>query len=191
MIAKQSGRAPETANWVMQAVVALVCLGIPVLVTYMAPVTVLEYRKTATGVNATIVRYVLLAVPWRTQHVANVTRLRADVTEEFRYKNTKENRMKDRVGHTNLATGQVALISDGPEVIVQAQPGLAEELSAEFDAFAASPTAEPVRRTVYASWSLTYILGGAMTGLFAFYVFGASMAMLNFLRKRVTAVRSR
>lgn len=164
----------------MQAIVALVCLGVPVLVTYMAPVTVLEYRKSDAGVDATVVRYVLLAVPWRTQHVANVTGLRADVTEQFRYRNTKENRMKDRVGHTNLATGQVALMGDGPEVIVQAQPGLAEELSAEFASFAAAPSETPVRRTIYASWSLTYILGGAMTGLFALYVFGASMVTLKF-----------
>jgi hypothetical protein len=169
----------------MQAIVALVCLGVPVLVTFMAPLTTLEYRKSASGVDATVVRYVLLAVPWRTQHVTNVRELRADVTEEFRYKNTKENRMKDRVGHTNLATGQVALMGDGPEVIVQAQPGLAEELSAEFDAYAAASTPEPLRRTVYASWALTYILGGAMTALFALYVFGASMAGLSVLRNRI------
>lgn len=173
------------ANVIMQAIVALVCLGVPVLVTLMAPVTVLEYRKSSAGVDARVVRYVLLVVPWRTQDVANVQSIRADVTEQFRYKNTKENRMKDRVGHTSLATGQVALVGDGPEVIVQAQPGLAEELSAEFEAFAAAPADTPVRRTVYASWSLTYILGGAMTALFALYVFGASMATLSFLTKRI------
>jgi hypothetical protein len=182
---KQPVTGSPAATWIMQAVVALVCLGVPVLVTFMAPVTTLEYRKSATGVDASVVRYVLLVVPWRTQHVTNVTALRADVTEEFRYKNTKENRMKDRVGHTNLATGQVALMGDGPEVIVQAQPGLAEELSAEFAAFAAAPSETPVRRTVYASWSLSYLLGGAMTGLFALYVFGAIMAALNVLRKRI------
>jgi hypothetical protein len=171
---------------ITQAIAALVCLGVPTLVTFMAPVSVLEYRKSATGIDVRIVRYVLLAVPWRTQEIAAVSGLRADVTKEFRYKNTKENRMKDRVGHTNLATGQVAIMSDGPEVIVQAQPGLAEEIVAEFDAFAASENPAPVRRTVYASWSLTYILGGAMTALFALYVVGAGLAVLNFLRKRMT-----
>jgi hypothetical protein len=174
---------------ITQAIAALVCIGVPLLVTYMAPVSVLEYRKSATGVDLRIVRYVLLFVPWRTQEIASVTSLRADVTKEFRYKNTKENRMKDRVGHTNLATGQVAIVNAGPEVIVQAQPGLAEEIVAEFDAFAASANSEPIRRTVYASWSLTYLLGGAMTGLFALYVVGAALATLNFLRKRIAALR--
>lgn len=166
---------------ITQGIAALVCIGVPLLVTFMAPVSVLEYRKSGSGVDVRIVRYVLLAVPWRTQEIANVSELRADVTKEFRYKNTKENRMKDRVGHTNLATGQVAIVSGGPEVIVQAQPGLAEEIVAEFDAFAASSDPAPVRRTVYASWSLTYLLGGAMTGLFALYVVGAIAATIKFL----------
>lgn len=168
---------------ITQAIAALVCIGVPLLVTFMAPVSVLEYRKAGEGVDVRIVRYVLLFVPWRTQDIANVREFRADVTKEFRYKNTKENRMKDRVGHTNLATGQVAIVSTGPETIVQAQPGLAEEIVAEFNTFAASSDPAPVRRTVYASWSLTYILGGAMTGLCALYVVGAALATLNFLRK--------
>jgi hypothetical protein len=42
-----------------------------------------------------------------------------------------------------------------------------------------------VRKTVYASWALTYVLGGVMTALFALYVVGVSLAGLNALRKRV------
>lgn len=187
VLAKPPSPVSRTATVAMQIVVGVVCLVLPVLVTLMAPVTVLEYRKSAAGVDVGVVRYVLLFVPWRTQHVANATAVRADVTQEFRYKNTRENRQKDRVGHTNLATGQVAILGDGPEVIVQAQPGLAETLSAEFTAFAAAPSETPVRRTVYASWSLTYILGGAMTALFALYVFGASMAVVVFLKKQISS----
>ena len=189
---KGQAKLPPATSWtgvlITQAIAALVCLGVPLLVTFMAPVSVLEYRKSETGVDVRIVRYVLLVVPWRTQDIAGVSAFRADVTKEFRYKNTKENRMKDRVGHTNLATGQVAIVSAGPETIVQAQPGLAEEIVAEFDAFAASadPAPTPVRRTVYASWALTYLLGGAMTALFALYVFGATMAALNVLRKKIS-----
>jgi hypothetical protein len=114
---------PAQTTWsgilITQAIAALVCVGVPVLVTLMAPVTVLEFRKTEARVDVGVERYVLLFVPWRMQLVVGVKELRADVTKEFRYKNTRENRMKDRVGHTNLATGQVALMGDGPEAICE------------------------------------------------------------------------
>jgi hypothetical protein len=168
---------------IAQSVAFLGCVIVPVMVTLMAPVTVLEYRKTGTEAQVLIVRYVLLFVPWRTQEIAGVTEIRADVTERKVLKDTKENRRKDQVGHVQLATGQVAVLGAGPPAIVQAQPGLAEDIAAEFAAFAASPEQGPVHRTVYASWALTYVLGGAMTALFALYVVGVTLAGLNAVRK--------
>jgi hypothetical protein len=59
------------------------------------------------------------------------------------------------------------------------------KLSANFQAFASSPSNTPVRRTVYASWALTYVLGGVMTALFALYVVGASLAAFKFVALRL------
>lgn len=181
---------PKTAfqNVFVTQAIAIICFVIvPGLVTLVAPRSTLEFRQSGDGVDVTVQRYVFLVVPWRTQIVAHATDIRADVTETTRYKDTRENRQKDRVGHTNLATGQVAILSAGPDVIVQAQPGLAEAIAAEFKAFAAAPSQTPVRRTVYASWVLTYVLGGVMTALCALYVVGASLAALKYILKKLRA----
>jgi hypothetical protein len=146
-----------TGTVIAHGVAFLGCVIVPVLITLMAPVTVLEFRKS--GPETSVIDRKVL-------------------------KDTKENRRKDQVGHVQLATGQVAIMSAGPNVIVQAQPGLAEEISAGFEAFAASPDQGPIRKTIYASWALTYGLGGAMTSLFVLYVIGVIFVGLNAVRRR-------
>lgn len=168
------------------AVVAFVL--VPVAITLMAPITDLEFNRTESGVQAIVRRYVLIGFNWKTVVVPGVTDVRADITAEKRYTGTREERRKGQKG-VRLATGQVALLNSGPEVIIQAAPELATEIAAKFDAFAGDGSTDDeansldgssLKFRVYASWGLSYVLGGIATGFAALYVFGASMKILLF-----------
>ncbi len=101
--------------------------------------------------------------------VAGVTDVRADITAEKRYTEPREERRKGQKG-VRLATGQVALLNSGPEVIIQAAPELATEIAAKFDTFAGMVQRDveangvnesSLKFTVYASWAFRMCSAGS------------------------------
>ena len=128
-------------------------------------------------------------IPWKTEEVSNVSGLKADVTSEKYYQDTSENRRKGNTG-ISLATGQLVILNSGPEVKVQADPDLAYDTVEEFNEFVASKTTEPLDIPIYASWALSYFLGGAATFFCMLYVFGtlATFVMFPFKMNRSKTV---
>ncbi len=144
---------------ITQAIAILVFVIVPVVLTLMAPLSNIEFRKSEAGISATVVRYTLMFIPWRTERFEKVTGIRADITEAKRYQGTSEERRKGQKGY-RLATGQVAILhagptEAGPEAIVQADPDLAKQIVTQFDDFKASESTGPLTFAVYASWSLS------------------------------------
>jgi hypothetical protein len=179
---------------ITQAIAILVFVIVPVVLTLMAPLSNIEFRKSEAGISATVVRYTLMFIPWRTERFEQVTGIRADITEAKRYQGTSEERRKGQKGY-RLATGQVAILhagpkeagpeEAGPEAIVQADPDLARQIVKQFDDFKASESTGPLTFAVYASWSLSYILGGIATFFTALYILGAALAIVTFPLKRM------
>ncbi|MDX1926462.1 MAG: hypothetical protein SFV81_08090 [Pirellulaceae bacterium] len=174
---------------ITQAIAILAFVIVPIVLTLMAPLTNIEFRKSETGISATLVRYTLMFIPWRTEHLEQVTGIRADITKGKRYQGTTEERRKGQKGY-QLATGQVAILHGGPkeaglEAIVQADPDLANQIVKQFDDFKASESTGPLTFAVYASWSLSYILGGIATFFTALYILGAVLAIVTFPLKRM------
>jgi hypothetical protein len=199
---------------ITQAIAILVFVIVPVVLTLMAPLSNIEFRKSELGISATVVRYTLMFIPWRTERFEQVTGIRADITEAKRYQGTSEERRKGQKGY-RLATGQVAILhagpkeagpkeagpkeagpkeagpkeagpeEAGPEAIVQADPDLAKQIVKQFDDFKASESTGPLTFAVYASWSLSYILGGIATFFTALYILGAALAIVTFPLKRM------
>lgn len=175
-------RGSAIRNLVITQAIAMVCFVVmPVVITLVVPFTDLEFQRTGSTAAVSVRRYVLLFVPWRTQRVENVTEIAADVTPEFRYRDTSENRRKGVSNVTRVATGQLVILGDGPEVVVQAAPELTASVTARFERFLAANNPEPVKIPVYASWNLSWLLGGAVTFLCALYVAGSIAAVLKFL----------
>ena len=178
------GSVGKNSSWssvaITQAIAIVVFVVVPIVITLVAPISTLEFQKSGAATEVVLRRYALIFVPWRTERVENVKRLRADITEEVHYANTAENRRRGRKG-TSYATGQLAIIGDGPEVIVQAAPELSKEISARFDQFAKGAGAGPETIPVYASWGLSYVLGGVVTFLCGLYLFGATVAVIQYL----------
>jgi hypothetical protein len=157
---------------------------VPILITLMVPFSTVEFRHDVTGPTVIVTRFALVAVPWRTIQIENVTRVRADVMPDRPYRGTREEQRRGARG-TSYGTGQLAIVNDGPEVIVQAAPELAKDIAAQFDRFVTAKGSEPIVRSVYASWWLSYVFGGVVTGLFALYAVGVVLAILSFLLKLV------
>ena len=163
---------------ITQAIAIVVFVVVPAIITLIVPFTDLELRHTGAGATVTVKRYVLMFIPWQHKQITNVKALRVETTPEFRYQDTAENRRKGRAGAVSLATGQLVVVGDGPEVIVQAAPEIADAIAARFNRFLAAKASAPVTIPVYASWWLSYVLGGTVTALAAFYVICACLALL-------------
>lgn len=169
---------------ITQVIAAAAFLGVPIIITLMVPFTDLEFRRARDGANVSVTRYVLMFIPWQKTEVANVRAILSEVTPEFRYANTAENRRKGRAGTISLSTGQLVIVSDGDEVIVQVAPEKAKGVSDQFKRFLGDKSATPVMIPVYASWSLSYLLGGAVSALAAFYAICAFLAVVTYPFKR-------
>lgn len=173
---------------VTQSIAVVGFVLVPLLITLMAPLSTIMFEKSGAGTTVVVHRYVLMFIPWQTERIDNVTRIHADITPEKRYRDTRENRRKGNIG-TRLATAQLEIVGDGPEVIVQADPDLAKNVAARFDAFARNAAAPPEKIEVYASWGLSYVLGGVATFLCGFYLLGATIAVLQFVWKAMRRAR--
>ena len=172
---------------ITQAIAITVFVGVPIVLTLMAPFTDLEWRRTGQTASVTVTRYMLMVVPWRTRTYEGVQELRAEITDEKYYENTSENRRKGRAGATSLSTAQLVIVTArGDETIVQVTPEMAEPVEADFKRFLAAANPEPETYEFYASWWLSYVMGGVATFFAAFYIFGAVAAMVTwpFKRKR-------
>jgi hypothetical protein len=188
-----SNAGSKTANTsvksrvITQAIAVIVFVVVPILITWMASLTRVDFAKTESGTTATIQRYVLIFIPWQTERVAGVSKVEADITPAKYYRGLRSERRNGRTG-VRLSTAIVTIIGDGSEVVVQTAPELAKNIPKQFDEFVASESNEPLTLQIYASWSLSYILGGIATFFCAFYIFGAIVASSIFVIKKFTAV---
>lgn len=169
---------------ITQSIAVAIFVILPTVITLMVPFTNLEFKKAESSITATVVRYVLIFIPWKTEQIENVSGLRADVTAAKHYQGTSDERRKGQTG-VRVATGQIVILSDKPEAIVQAAPDLAKQVVKQFDEFKSSESAGPLKVAVYASWALSYILGGVVTAFCALYLFGAAIAVLLYPFKKM------
>lgn len=126
---------------------------------------------------ATVDRFLLMVIPWKHEKVVGTLSVQADVTEAKRYRGTVEERRKGQKG-VRLATAQIVIVSGGVETFIQADPELAKRVEKEFAEFLQSNSADELSYEIYASWWLSYVLGGIATSFAVFYVFGATAQIL-------------
>jgi hypothetical protein len=181
---RRSILATVRSHLVTQAIAVVCFVVVPVVITLVAPLSTIVFERTGSGTDVIVHRYALMVVPWQTERIDQVAQIRADVSSQFRYGNTAENRRKNRVGTVSYATGQVAIIGVGDELIVQAAPDLARSIAAQFKDFVADKNATTLSIPVYASWALSYVLGGVVSALCGLYLLGSLAAILRFLLGR-------
>jgi hypothetical protein len=169
---------------ITQAIASVVFVGIPILLTYMAPLTSLRFDKTEQGMEAKVDRYLLMVIPWKHEALVGIDAVRAEVTAEKRYRGTSEERRKGQKG-VRLATAQIVLACGGLESAIQANPDLAKKVEKEFAEFKQTDAASQLNYEIYASWWLSYVLGGIATSFAVFYIFGASVQIILTVTKKL------
>jgi hypothetical protein len=171
---------------VTQLIASVVFVGIPVLLTFMAPLSSLGFQKTEQGMKAEVDRYLLMVIPWKHETLVGVQSVKAEITAEKRYRGTAEERRKGQKG-VRLATGQIVIVAGGMETKIQTDPELAKRIEKEFAGFQQTESANELSYEIYASWWLSYVLGGIATGLAVFYVFGATAQIILSVTKKLFA----
>lgn len=66
---------------ITQSIAVVFFVVAPILITLMAPLSTIEFEKSGAGAVVVLHRYILIAIPWRTERVENVTRIRASPTK--------------------------------------------------------------------------------------------------------------
>jgi hypothetical protein len=179
----QTNPASFKSILVTQMIAVVVFVGVPVMLTLMAPLSSLRFQKTEQGTSAEVDRYLLIFIPWKHETLVGVQAVRAEITAEKRYRGTSEERRKGQKG-VRLATGQIDIVSGAIETSIQADPVLAKRIEKEFVEFQQTESSGELSYEIYASWWLSYVLGGIATSLTAFYVFGATVQIILSVAKK-------
>lgn len=164
-------------TFITHGIASVACVAIPILVTVVFPVTTIELQR-GDGVSATVTRYALLFVPYRTEYIPQVTGVVTDVMT---------------VSYRGVDVSEVQIIiSHGDEkAMIQSATGLSEVTTRQVWEYLFHSGNAPPQKMVYASSWSTYVLGGVMAGLCALYVVYVALALLTYpfkLLKSATAV---
>jgi hypothetical protein len=162
---------------ITQAIAVVGFVIVPGLVTWIAPRTTIQLATVNQQPKADVVKYIFLWVPYSHVTIAPLESARSIVTAADRHI-SREERRRGRTG-VLLADGSVLLAGGGQETQVQSTPTAAPLEAKEISAFIAAPESAPKLMTATAGWQMTYLLGGTMTALAAFYCLGACLAIVK------------
>ena len=167
---------------ITQSIALVVCLGVPAIVTWMAPRTTIHLQKVDELSIAEVTRYIFLVLPLPTVEIKPLQQAESIVTpEKKRTHLTSEDKRRGRKLGTTMADGSIKLIGKDRTYQVQSTPQAAPIQAKIINAFIADPEAAPLAMTATAPWPLTYLLGGIMTGLAAFYSLCLLLATIRWL----------
>jgi len=163
-----------TSIIITQAIAIFGFLVVPAAVTFVAPRTTIELQRREDHVSATITKHILLVVPIRKFTIESVVEAESHVVAAKYGYSTNSDRLRGRKVE-QAADGSIWIVGRDSKCQVQSTSTEASGQADQIKAFLDDPDAEPVVMTATAGWALTYLLGGAMTGLSALYCVGATL----------------
>ena len=183
MTPKPAGaKKPSLGEKLLQhLIVFVICVVFPGVTTVMAPASWLIFERNGDAVQCTARTCVFFVVPFKTQHVVNVT----EIAYRERAGGTRRER---RFGHTTNRTinvdgegflqihgvnEQVAEVSVSPASL----EGVADRAKAFLDA--PSPGESSTTMFVIANWKFGAIMGGILTSFTVLYVVGYTLGAIK------------
>lgn len=155
------------------------CVIVPGLVTLIAPRSTIELKTINSQPVAEIKKHLFIVIPLFKKTISPLERVESIVTQEDRNISSEERR-RGRVG-VLLADGSVLLSGGGEDCQIQSTPEAARRETKAIADFIATPANSSQTLTLTAGWQMTYLLGGTMTALAAFYCLGVVAAILKWL----------
>lgn len=173
---------------VTQSIAVFGFLIVPAAVTFIAPRTTIEMRRIDDHASARITKHILLFVPLRETAIERVEQVESHVRAAQYGYSTHSDRIRGRKTES-AADGSLWIIGRDSKCQVQSTAADAPVQAAQIKAFLDNPAAEPLVMTSTAGWALTYLLGGAMTGLSALYCAGAACGVGRWLLSHLLSRR--
>ena len=170
---------PKTTpiGWLITQLLGLVFfIGVPALVTFIAPVSWIKFTREEGGVKAEAKTCLLFIVPFRTQTIYPVVK----VDHSF----DRGERIKDRLGKPNKnharEEDEAALIlsGDNQEVQIPVSPADIKTVYEQATKFLESKEEFELKQFVVANWKFSVIAGGLISLLTVIYVVSLTVGVL-------------
>ncbi len=152
---------------VTQTIAVVFFVGVPALITAIAPVSHITLTKEQQGISATVQANLLFVVPYSTRTVSPVTEITSRVIQGEA--GTAAERRRGKQGKSE-PEGQLIFIGPQQKAIANALPATLERDLARLQEFQKAPTETPLRMTVIAHWFIIIVVGGIATAFAVLYV---------------------
>ncbi len=165
----------------------IVCVGVPALMTAMAPVSWLEFTRTGDCVGVKTQTCLFFAIPYRVNELADVKRIE---TTFHRGENLHKRRGDGKQGR---AEDQAGLVLHGPQegqdVSVPVSPASIKTVEARVKAFLDDPQQMSLSVFTVANWKVGLIFAIPLCLLTVLYVIGWSIWLGQTLAKPFQMLR--
>lgn len=177
-----NGNRPKLGAMLFQhAIVFLICIVFPGLVTMMAPATWITFTRSEVGVSCTTRTCVFFIVPYKVQQVAQVT----GIDHREREAKTERQRKLGRTTNKNIhvdGEGFLQILSVGDQKAeVSVSPASLENVIAKANDFLTSTKEGSTTMFTIANWKFGGLMGGILTSFTILYVVGYTLGLLAFI----------
>lgn len=175
-----------TSKIVTQLVAVLFFVGVPVMITAIAPVSWIKFQREGDHIIAQAKTCLLFIIPFKVQTVDPVTSfsrrtIAGSITIE-RKKGTDERHTSDSEG---------ILIIQGPQqtVEVSVTPANLDDVLQKSNAFLKDAQGTELKIFAPANWKFSVIFGGLASCLTVLYAMGVSLGILKFAGQSMGIIR--
>ncbi len=187
-----SGKKPTLGGYILQHVVVfLICIVFPGLTTMIAPATWITFQRNQETVSCTTRTCMFFVVPFKVQHVDQVTEIthreRAGETRRQKKYGRDTNKYVHVDGEGFLqvhgANDQLAEVSVSPASI--------ESVATKCQNFIDSSTEASTTLFAIANWKFGFLMGGILSLFTLLYVVGYSLGAVKLLLSLLGLIKAR
>lgn len=173
---------------IMQHVIVfLICVVFPGGVTMMAPASWLTFARSQETVQCTTRTCVFFVVPFKTQHVENVTGISNRGRSATTKRETKLGRNTGKIIHVD-GEGFLQIHGVGDQLAeVSVSPASMESVMTRSEAFLSSTEEGSTTIFAIANWKFGAIMGGLLTSFTVLYVIGYTFGALKWILSILSA----
>lgn len=176
------GHCPKSGEMVLQHVIAfLICVVFPGLVTVVAPASWLTFQRSGDVVSCTTRTCVFFVVPFKIQHVNQVTSIEHRERAEQTRRQREHGRETNKYVHVDGEGFLQILGTNDQKAEVSVSPASLESIVEKSRDFLDSPDRDSTTIFAIANWKFGALMGGVLTSFTVLYVVGYTLSLLNMI----------
>lgn len=174
-------KPPSRFGWFEFVVGGMLCLGFPVILTAIAPVSWINLQRVEDHVHATTRTCVFFYVPYKTQQLTDVTSVSTTFKkgESHREKQGRKQRTRSESQGTIQLHGPSSGDLEGEMIAVSVSPASTKEVEAKIQAFLADPQLKELSLFTVANWKFGVIFAIPMCLLAGLFVVVSTYSILK------------